>query len=297
MSIIKIKTNDYQDPLRERLLFEVSLLKEDGIVIDIDEIEQGDELTFNCKCIAQREDCENLSSIFREYIANALSDVIINDIEKDFLDKLIKANYNHFSGEEKSKIVEMALDRLNFFVSKEDGEIISQIQRKNRILVEIVEYLGHEKEIMLEGFLRFRLKGYLSELKMAIDEAVNDFSMEMEYEEFVQLLKHFIDHQEPKNKTVNVVKAGKNKFKLLDDLGIIIDNMYLDEYLVNMLDHELDYEDLLISALITAAPKEIILHFKEPTSLIKLLKNIFEDKISICLGCEYCKRSNFNESE
>jgi putative sporulation protein YtxC len=297
MPITEIGTSRYADCLRERLAFELEFLKEDGIIIEIDEFGNGELCIFTCRCSFTNGELDNLTTIFKEYIANALSDVIINDLEEELLMKILKSNYRDFSDQQREEILEIAMDRLNFLISKEENDIISKIQRKNRILLEILNYLEETNEITLEGFIRFRLKDYLTELEVAIDRAVEDFVVEKEYEEFINLLKYFIDNQEAKNRLIHVVKINNGHFKLLDQNEKVVENTYLDEHILNMVDCELDYEDLLISALITAAPEEIILHFKEPISLLKTLHNVFTDKISICLGCKHCKRGSFNESE
>ncbi|TDX49070.1 putative sporulation protein YtxC [Orenia marismortui] len=295
MPIIQIGTNHYEEYLRDRLFFELAFLKQDGIIIEIDEFQKGDLTVFDCQLRLDKDGLDNLDFIFNEYIANALSDVIINNIEGELLEKILKSKYKQFSNLENREIIEMATDRLNFLISQEDQSIISKIQRKNRILLEILDYLEVRNEMSLEGFVQFRLKDYLSELEVSIDRAVDDFIVEKEYEEFIHLLKYFIDTQETKNELIHVVKFKNDHFKLLNEDGMVIENTYLDENLLSMVDCDLDYDDLLISALITAAPELIILHFKEPVSIIKPLKNIFADKISICLGCEYCNLNNLNE--
>ncbi|GAB6099175.1 putative sporulation protein YtxC [Halanaerocella petrolearia] len=295
MSVISIGTNNYADALRERLFFELQFLQEDGIDIEIDEINQSDTVIFKCQYNGRKE--EYLLDLFKEYIANVLSDVIINSLEDNLLRKILYNEHKYFSTKEEDQVLETAYDRLNFLVSQDNEEVVSKIQRKNRIFLEIIDYLELETEIILEGFVRFRLKNYLTELEVAIDGAVEDYLVEKEYKEFVHLLKNFIDDQAPKNKIVNVVKIEDDNFQLLDHNGIVLDNIFLDEYILQMVDEELASEDLLISSLITIAPEEIILHFKEPISVVKTLESVFTDRLSICLGCQYCELSDFSELE
>ncbi len=298
MPIVMIGTEDYDDCLRKRLALEVSFLRKDGIIINIDEVKQGRSIIFKCKYeTGQNNDFKDISLIFKEAIANVLSDIIIDYMEEEILFKILRDNYNSFDSKEEEDILKLAINRLNFMIDKDDGAIVSQIQRKNRILNKICDYLIFNDEIILEGFVKFRLKDYLTELRLAVDIAVDDFVIEQEYEEFVGLLKCFVDKQEVKNKLVNVIKIDDKKFKLLNENGIVVESTYLDEYMMGMIDSELNYEDLLISALITVAAEKIILHFKEPFSLVKTLKGIFGDKISFCSGCEYCNKYNSNHLE
>ncbi|MCK8817118.1 putative sporulation protein YtxC [Natroniella sulfidigena] len=297
MSLIRIETKKYSDFLRERLLFEIDILKEDGTIIEIDEEKQGDAIIFNCKLVTENNNFEDEVAIFREYIANILSDLIINRFEEDLLHKILKRNYQHFTPEDEKKLIELASDRLNYLESKDDGAIISQIQRKNRILLEIVDYLTIKDVIILEGFVRFRLGEYISELQLAVDQAVNDLAVEREYEEFVYLLKHFVENQDPKIELINVVKTEQNKFEFLNQFGTVLKNSYLDDDILNLMEEDLDYQDLLISALITLAPQEIVLHFKEPAEAVETIEGIFAERVCICMGCKYCEIDSLNELE
>ncbi|MCK8828081.1 putative sporulation protein YtxC [Natroniella acetigena] len=297
MSSIRIETKNYSDFLRERLLFEIDILKEDGTIIEIDEEEQGDVVIFNCKLIIENDKFEDEVTIFREHIANTLSDLIINRFEEDLLHKLLRANYQYFTPEDEMRLIQLASDRLNYLESKDDEAIISQIQRKNRILLEIVDYLVHKDVIILEGFVRFRLRDYIDELQLAVDQAVNDLAVEREYEEFVYLLKHFIENQGSKTELINIVKTEQNKFEFLNEFGTVVENGYLDDELLDLMEQDLEYQDLLISALITLAPQEIILHFKEPAEIVETIEGIFTERVSICMGCKYCEINSLNELE
>ena len=67
---------------------------------------------------------------------------------------------------------------------------------------------------------------------------------------------------------------------------------YLDGFIVNMVDNEINYEDLLISALITIAPKQVTLHYKSREGhsvTLDTIKNVFEGKVNECMGCILCQ--------
>ncbi|GAB6138255.1 sporulation protein YtxC [Halanaerobaculum tunisiense] len=289
---VKIGTSKYTALLRDRLYFELDFLQQDGYDITIEEKEQAETVVFACRCDS---DNSHELNIFKEYIANVLSDLVINHLEEDLLIKILRNNYQSFSKLAEERILEIATDRLNFLVSQDKEEIISKIQRKNRVLLEIMDYLAIKEQIIIEGFVRFRLQNYLAELELAIDGAVDDYLVEKDYKEVVHLLKTFIDQQSPQNELVNVVKTEDDRFQLLNHKGVVLENTFLDDYTLQMVEEDLDYQDLLISALITIAPVEIILHFKEPLAVVKTLENVFGDRISFCLGCQYCEVTDLTE--
>jgi hypothetical protein len=48
----------------------------------------------------------------------------------------------------------------------------------------------------LDGFLSFRLKEYRGRLAEVVDKAVDEYMMDMEYKEFIRVLRYFVDVQE-----------------------------------------------------------------------------------------------------
>lgn len=90
---------------------------------------------------------------------------------------------------------------------------------------------------------------------------------------------------------VQVIIQPTGFFKLLDQHGKNISSDYLDGFIVELGDSEINYEDLLISALITIAPNEILLHFREHTKSLKTIdtiKSVFGNRIKYCSGCDLC---------
>ncbi|MFP4016376.1 MAG: sporulation protein YtxC, partial [Halanaerobiales bacterium] len=61
-----------------------------------------------------------------------------------------------------------------------------------------------------------------------------------------------------------------------------------------LMEDDVEYEDLLISALINISPAQIILHF-EQQKVINTLKRIFDERIIICKGCQLCRKDNIDE--
>ncbi len=120
---------------------------------------------------------------------------------------------------------------------------------------------------------------------------MDDFLIEREYREFVQLLKYFVDIQESKIESVHVLIKGGGVFKLYDGNMRPVRSDYLEGYIIDLADNEINYEDLLISALITIAPKEITLHYKNNNGMIATLdtiKKVFAGRIKECKGCKLC---------
>jgi putative sporulation protein YtxC len=139
--------------------------------------------------------------------------------------------------------------------------------------------------------VNFRLKDYIKDLEEIVDKAVDDFLMDREYREFIRLLRYFVEIQEPKFDTVHVVVGYDGKYILLDDSKREITNECIQEYASEISEGEMNYDDLLVSSLITFAPRRIIIHctgqFKNK-ELMETIKNVFAGRVTVCQGCETC---------
>ena len=144
----------------------------------------------------------------------------------------------------------------------------------------------------MDGFINFRLKDYIKELEDIIDNAVDDFLIEREYKEFIRLLKYFVEIQESKFNVVHVVMQSDEQYMLLDEKKHLITNECMQDFLYELPETEINHDDLLVSSLITLAPKNIVIHNWEKFKNQKLLdtiKNIFSGKVVLCSGCGICE--------
>lgn len=282
------------DLLKSKLDTEFALLENDGIKISAEISPQGEYtfLDYNLADYGQAGySAGETRTIFRHYIANVIADVILNDWEKTLLQDIVRENFYYFSEEEQRIIFDYALQHLNHSDEQSDDAVIYYLGRKSKILQKILDYLHGNNHITIEGFIRFRLQDYIQELRAAAEKAVDDFMLEREYKEFIRLLKYFVEIQEPRMEKVQVIVRSSGIFKLLDQQGKNISSDYLDGFIVEMGDSEINYEDLLISALITIAPNEILLHFMENAKALKTIdtiKSVFGNRVRYCSGCELC---------
>jgi putative sporulation protein YtxC len=230
-------------------------------------------------------------AVFRRYVAHALSDVIMGQWEKLLLNDIIRENYYYFNEEERKTIYQYASGYINQDSGSDLGATHYRAVRRNKILQKIMEFLRSNNDIVIDGFIRFRLKEYVGELHEAADRAVDDFLMEREYKEFVQLLKYFVEIQDPRVDVVHVLLKPNGVFKLFDGQYRVLNSEYLEGFMMDLVDSEINYEDMLISTLITVAPQEIVFHpgkGEAPRNTIETIKNVFSNRVKLCGGCELC---------
>jgi len=292
---IKVGTAENAGRVRDRLSLEFGFLAQQGFDVSIEEVKKGDVTFFICRLVAPSavHDESGLRVMFRHYMANALSDLIVNDWERNLLRQLLEAQYADFEPAEQRVILASASRSLD---CRTDGrpDLFRRVERKGKVLRLILDYLNTEQEINLDGFVIFRLQEYREQLGEAVGKAVDEFLMEKEYLEFINLLRYFLESQEPKLKLVHVIIEPKGAFRLMDEKGATVTKEYLAESFLEV-EGEVNSDDLLVSALITLAPERIILHCPTPGDLerreaLDTIRHVFEGRITVCRGCEVCRQ-------
>ena len=131
----------------------------------------------------------NDEPLFLSKIASILSFLVIDELEENLLKRLILQNYFYFEAVERNKILATCFDIMA-------DDFFTLFDKKFKLIYQIFyEYLASHKSIVLNGFINFRLKSYVSFLDDILNEAVNHFVIEKEYLEFISLLKLYINSQ------------------------------------------------------------------------------------------------------
>lgn len=233
----------------------------------------------------------NSIDLFYSKLAEVLSNIITNSYEKQIVKRIINSNYFYFNDIEKSKISEICLESLN------DDENLEFSNRKNIIFISFLKYIIYNKTMVLDGFINFRLKDYMSILDDAVDYSVSKYLVEREYAEFVNLLKIYINSKESKTSIVHLVYMNQESI-LIDEFHNLInidDNIFEAKYLSDI---SFSSNDYALNALLTLLPKEVHIHLIDSVEdeFINTLKLIFDNRVCLCRDCNICriyKKNNF----
>jgi len=288
--IISVGSTRHIDYLKNRIKRALRLFSNSGLKIKIEERPAGEYIFLFCQVIHIKGNCSlaDGQALFRYFLADVIAELILNHWEKVLLWKIVRESY-YFSEDDKKVIVE----RIMQYLSRGEGCLeqgsISYLRRKNKVRQELLGFLHNNNQLIIDGFIKFRLKDYLYELRDASDKAVDDFLIEREYGEFIQLLKHFVEVQEPRTDLVHVLLRAEGGFKLFDAQMKVIHSDYLEGFIIDLVDREASCEDLLISALITVAPKKIIAHLRYNNNTFETIKSVFASRVDKCPGCSLCK--------
>lgn len=292
MKLLSVGLTGVNQDVTMRLQKDCCSLVHEGFRIAVDEMSRGKYTFIGCNIVEGElsfRNYERVKDSLKNYVAKIVADFILGNEEKVLVHRLIERNYHYFSKEEQKIIYENSLKLLN------DSNCcliqdFSAGARRNRIVTRLMEYLDNHHELVVDGFVQFRLKDYRDGLAQVVDKAVDDLMLDLEYQEFIRVLRYFINVQEPQMEETHVIIYGASSFKLLDGKGKSIDNQYLDSFDAQY-SEEINYQDLLITALIAVAPHHVVLHnpHSQGTSdLIRTIKSIFENRVMVCTGCELC---------
>lgn len=203
-------------------------------------------------------------------LTNLLTNITITFYSKYIIKSLINANYFYFSEFDKSRILDYCMDNI-----KEKG---FSIRQKKIIKNCFKKHFLYNKKIILEGFIRFSLKKYIEELDIIIDQSVDNYIIEKEYLEFVDLLRCYVNSKEESIGRVYLIYHNENSILLNNDKELIpITNSIDKKYLSDITFSKNDY---CLNTLLTILPKEIIIcNNNEKDEFLRTLELIFQERI------------------
>ena len=217
--------------------------------------------------------------LFYDSISNVLTNIVINIYEKQIVRKILNHDYFYFSS-----------DELNLIIKKIEKNKNKNLCLKSTIIFDsFYNYILNNKNIVLDGFVTFRLKNYINLLSDLIDESVNHYLVEREYTEFISLLKMYIESEESQTEFVHLIYSASNSTLLDNHKNIIpIDkDIFNVKYLSDISFSENDYT---LNKLLSLLPGKIYIHLIDDKidEFITTLILIFENKIEICRDCSIC---------
>lgn len=274
MKSICVKTNN--ENLLNYLLNELDYIEIKPVVISTNKFK-------NYKNIIIHYSGNEIKKFIHE-VSCILACLVIDELEESFIKKLILKNYFYFDFNERKHIVEMCFD-----IFTDDFNLYFD-KKYNCLINDFESYLKNNKSIILDGFLNFRIKDYMSILEEVVDEAVNNFVIEKEYLEFISLLKMYVNSQKSTCDIVHLIYNNESSILLDKDKNIInvSDDVFKAKYLSDI---SFSSNDYALNSLLTLIPKKIYIHLIDNCidEFIHTLSLIFESRVEICTDCDICK--------
>ena len=275
MKSLCIKTNN--SDLLKYLLNELKELEIDNVCFSLRQFK-------HYKNIIIHYTGEN-ETLFLEKISSILSLLVIDELEENFINKIILEYYFYFDCNERKDILNLCFD----IMSNDFSDIFD---KKFKLLYNVFyNFLLDNKNLYLQGFTNFRLKSYFKVLDDIVAEAVNCFVVEKEYLEFVSLLKLYINSQDSSCNLVHLIYTSNEEESILLDENKEIINISHDNLNAKYLsDISFSANDYTLNTLLTLLPKEIYIHLIDDyiDDFINTLITIFENRVHLCTDCNIC---------
>ncbi|TBL70047.1 putative sporulation protein YtxC [Paenibacillus thalictri] len=223
--------------------------------------------------------------------AECVAEMIVKEQELSLMEGLISSKYGFDQAEEQTAIMAYCRQMLQGDQSAIGFDKSTIPRRIMKLTDALHRYLQEYTDLNVQGFIRFRLPDYIDELREVVEYAIDEYLMDKQYQEFISLLKYFVYIQEAKIPVAHLIHNGGNEFTLLNDELEPIDTEHVEGTVtVEMIEKDINFENMIVSTLITVSPQKIMIHTREPeVQVISTIMQIFEDRTEICGYCKLCK--------
>ncbi|BCJ88088.1 putative sporulation protein YtxC [Effusibacillus dendaii] len=223
----------------------------------------------------------------RQTVAKCMADFLTDQWASDWFRKRIQTTYSYYDVDELVYLTKTAVQFLQSYRRPS-----SRLFRRAELEQELTIYLQEHAVLHIEGLIRFRLNEFITDLQKAMEYAIDRDLMDREYQEFVKLLRHFLQMQKSRSPLVHLVLT-EEAIQLVDYDGMPITDEDLQRFSEGQPDDDLQQENMLISTLITLAPSHVKIHmpieFSHFEIFSDMVKQVFRDRVLYCKGCSICQ--------
>lgn len=217
----------------------------------------------------------------KDVVLDCAVELICRDAIRDYINRALDTRFCYFNRDEKAAISDRLCNGLE--------------AKKLRMPLE--EYLEAERSMQLGGFVTFRMKPYFTVLDNDLEFVVDEFIVKKEYLEFMKLLKFFVDMQDSQYDVVHILPTDGYHYLLLDDRGQTVKADDLEDAACEVSALGINENDMLLSTLISIAPKRIVIHHQAQflsQEIIETITGVFTGRVSFCTGCVLCGEKTEN---
>ncbi|WMJ81106.1 putative sporulation protein YtxC [Clostridium sp. MB40-C1] len=236
---------------------------------------------------------EKLVNKFSFYLANILYKIVVEEYCCEEIQNFLNETYFFLKYDDMKEIANTSYRILNDEDRELDEDKIYCLNKKNDIIEKIQECIKENNEINIEGFITFRMKKLTEDLESIVNKVAEKHMVEKEYDEFIKLLKYFVEVQESKIEEVNIIIKENGEYIITDKKNKDIMKEMLTDIMDSKYTENVSTEDLIISGLITYSPKNIVIHHVDNCTnkeIIDTIRKVFEDRVKFCDECSKCAK-------
>lgn len=207
-------------------------------------------------------------------LCTVLADIIVENLQIRHMVRILKRSYHFLSEKDQCDVLVRVLKRLWYPAHSKVSDVAMCKNEIRKRLQSTIEEADADS-IVLEGFMRFRMKDYLASWDKELINCVEEHIRKKEYAEFVEILRLFVRIRIPREKTVHVCVDGHGEYILLDEKLCLLSPQFLPG--------GIDKDDALLSALVNIAPHHIVVHNKDrfdDVRIIETIKDVFGKRVA-----------------
>lgn len=283
MQLLTIINNSHKEYVLDKVKDIITYLKDKEIFLHY-KIQEDNKLEV-IEIYNESSDKEEDKKIVQYYIACILYSIAVEDFLTKDINKHLNEMYNFLN----YKDIEMIKEIVNKVLKEEiavDETIIFCMNRKNEAIQKIVNCMDEFNELNVKGFLDFRFKEISRDIYIMIEKIVEKYMVEKEYNEFISLLRYFVEVQDCKIERVDLfISDYPGEYILKDDFGNDLMDSFFNDLCENKTVGDISKDDLLISGLITICPRKIVIHSVEKCKnkeLISTISSVFKERVEYC---------------
>ncbi|TSB48018.1 putative sporulation protein YtxC [Alkalicoccobacillus porphyridii] len=218
---------------------------------------------------------------FHPLLASVLTEFVVNSKEEEWLLTIIEQMFYFTDQDEQHQILSIAKAVLEGERS-DLPDIQMFFNRKEFIYQAFAANIEEDTSFYYEPFLTFRLREYGELLIDCVEMAIDEYMLEQDYQNMLENCRQHLRKTTPKVNCLYIVHEDTftiydQQFRELTKEEILY---YLEEELV--FEEGADLQDIMISPLVSMAPKTIHLFTDSPENGIVLsVQAIFEERLHI----------------
>ncbi|MGZ4106741.1 MAG: sporulation protein YtxC, partial [Tumebacillaceae bacterium] len=221
-------------------------------------------------------------------LAEAVADFVTGVWERHELGKIVSDDFYFYGADEVEYLTGAAMQMLAELVGP-DGKPLRHVH----IALQAAEQLAQGRDLVIDGLLRFRMQAWQEDLHRVIEQAIDEYLLDLEYQEFVKLLKYFLSMQEPGMPVLHMICVDEGTTRLFNAEGkpLGIDDLVSVAHPNMLQESGISVEDMM-SVLISLAPEKLFIHVvqgpEQAPPVVETVKKVFAERAVSCGGCPLC---------
>ncbi|MBB5324527.1 putative sporulation protein YtxC [Anoxybacillus tepidamans] len=249
-------------------------------------------------CCEHNGDClvtiyihEQADYVISACIAPAIKKFILRFVEDRLLLSIISGTFYFKDKEEQQQILQLAhsfLEGERYDYRKGKQPVGS---RETLIMNAVVSFLKDGLSFSIGSFVTFRLKAYIERLHHYVELAIDEYKLEQEYQNFVQMLRDYVAEREANWPVVHLVHRSPD-FLFFDEQFRQVTNQELKQWIDRNLSvsQPMYIDSSVLAPLVSIAPHTIYLYTEHADDgMVQTIQNVFQERLRFCQLSDFAK--------